>query len=101
MKKDDKRGSKGAKDSNSGNKGKRKGNNPVSFDVDAVYNLKESAAILRRCTKFLRNIARKGLIEYRLDSAGYLFSGRALLAYSEGRCLVGKEINVKTSFASN
>lgn len=77
-----------ASEKNNSIKDKHKPKKPVNYDVNANYTLREAAGILRRSSDFVRKLAQNGRIEYRLDSAGYLFTGWALKNYSEGRCLV-------------
>lgn len=92
-----KQGKKTAKKPN----GERKNKKPVPFVVEAVYTLQEAAPIIRRNPATLRKIAQRGRIAHGLDAAGYLFSGRALQAYAEGRCLVDESEVVKTLIAKD
>lgn len=60
---------------------------PVEFSEYAIYTAAEAAAILRRNVAAVCRLCRMGRLVHRRDGAGYIISGRALLAYAENRCV--------------
>lgn len=58
----------------------------VPFVENALYDVKQVAAIMGRSQKYVRNICHRGVIRCRRERGGYTISGWAIRQYAEGCC---------------
>lgn len=62
------------------------GRKVVPFVENALYDVKQVAAIMGRSQKYVRNICHRGVILCKRERGGYTISGWAIRQYAEGRC---------------